>query len=219
MLQSLSVLMGQEGGKSCAGITQTVNKMRPGVFDILDDPPLEAEHRPGFLQVGNPMQQEAKGGFNSMINAVEVPHTQTAASPSTHKHQLDPLVAELCNACSIQTDLQHSGISTGSYWVVPEAMLGFCCYCRWRCGPDVAVRHQGPAGVSLPSPSNSAALAFPLDASPYPPPFPHQGQGQAAIDVLRSGLSMVPDPAAGYDSGRLHMALSEAFAAEHDWVS
>jgi hypothetical protein len=30
---------------------------------------------------------------------------------------------------------------------------------------------------------------------------------------------MQPDPAAGFDSGRLHMALSEAFAAEHDWVS
>jgi hypothetical protein len=29
-----------------------------------------------------------------------------------------------------------------------------------------------------------------------------QGQGQAAIDVLRSGLSMVPDPASGHDAGR-----------------
>jgi hypothetical protein len=29
-----------------------------------------------------------------------------------------------------------------------------------------------------------------------------QGSGQAAVDVLRSGLSMQPDPAAGYDSGR-----------------
>lgn len=56
----------------------------------------------------------------------------------------------------------------------------------------------------------------PLLPTSYPQ---HQGQGQAAIDVLRSGLSMVPDPAAGYDSGRLHMALSEAFVAEHDWVS
>lgn len=71
--------------------------------------------------------------------------------------------------------------------------------------------------MSLPSPRT--AQPWPPDAPPYPAPYPHQGQGQAAIDVLRSGLSMVPDPAAGYDSGRLHMALSEAFATEHDWVS
>ena len=30
---------------------------------------------------------------------------------------------------------------------------------------------------------------------------------------------MQPDPNAGYDSGRLHKALSEAYAAEHNWVS
>ncbi|KAF6253763.1 hypothetical protein COO60DRAFT_388193 [Scenedesmus sp. NREL 46B-D3] len=44
-----------------------------------------------------------------------------------------------------------------------------------------------------------------------------KGQGQPAIDVLRSGLSMQPDPRKGFDSARLNLALSEAFAAEHNW--
>ncbi|KAF8055656.1 RPA1A [Scenedesmus sp. PABB004] len=45
-----------------------------------------------------------------------------------------------------------------------------------------------------------------------------KGQGPAAVDVLRSGLAMQPDPAAGADAARLHLALGEAFAAEHDWA-
>uniref|UniRef100_A0A383VNM6 Uncharacterized protein n=1 Tax=Tetradesmus obliquus TaxID=3088 RepID=A0A383VNM6_TETOB len=44
-----------------------------------------------------------------------------------------------------------------------------------------------------------------------------KGQGQPAIDVLRSGLSMQPDPSRGLDSARLNLALSEVFAAEHNW--
>ncbi|KAI8473794.1 MAG: hypothetical protein J3K34DRAFT_409948 [Monoraphidium minutum] len=42
--------------------------------------------------------------------------------------------------------------------------------------------------------------------------------GQAAVDVVRSGLAMQPDPGAGVDASRLLLVASELSAAQADWV-
>lgn len=43
--------------------------------------------------------------------------------------------------------------------------------------------------------------------------------GSAAVDVVRSGLAMQPDPGAGADASRLLLAMSELSTAQSDWAS